>query len=74
MKTFKCFERVENLQKCMKKPIAIQALQMHEPFRVDSLEGDYAQGKSGDYLMCGVQGELYICGKNIFEESYDWVG
>ena len=74
-------ERVEELSpalaaqlnKCMKKPIAVKAIQIQEDFRVDTMEGDYKQGKAGDYLMCGVMGELYICDKEIFEMSYDWV-
>jgi len=45
---------------------------MVEEFQVDTLEGNYKSGKAGDYLMCGVKGELYICDKDIFEESYDW--
>ena len=57
-----------------KKPIVVHAAQVHVPFRVKSLEGDYAQGKPGDYLMRGVRGEQYICDKEIFEESYDFVG
>lgn len=51
-------------------PIPVQAKQIHEPFRVDSLEGDYAEGKAGDYLMCGVKGELYICDRVIFNTKY----
>jgi hypothetical protein len=59
---------------CMKKPLIVQAVQMYAEFRVDGLEGDYAQGKAGDYLMSGIDGELYICDKDVFERSYDWVG
>jgi hypothetical protein len=58
---------------CMKKPLSIQAVQMYAEFRVQSLEGNYKQGKAGDYLMCGIDGELYICDKDIFERSYAWV-
>lgn len=72
MKTFSTYEKVE-MAPCRKKPIVIHATQIPEPFRVDALEGDYKQGKAGDYLMCGVKGELYICDKEIFEETYDWV-
>lgn len=60
-------------KKCLKKPIPVKAIQIQEAFRVDSMEGDYKQGKAGDYLMCGVFGELYICDKDVFEASYDWV-
>lgn len=56
-----------------KKPMIVHAVQINVPFRVKSLEGDYAQGKAGDYLMRGVRGEQYICDREIFEESYDFV-
>ena len=58
---------------CMKMPIVIHAKQMNEEFRVKTLEGDYKQGKPGDYLMRGVEGELYICDQRIFEKTYEWV-
>jgi len=73
MKIFGTFEKVEGLNPCRKRPIIIHAKQMDEEFRVDTLEGDYKQGKAGDYLMQGVQKELYICDKEIFERTYDWV-
>jgi hypothetical protein len=56
-----------------KKPIVVQAFQVDEPFEVESMEGTM-KGKAGDYLMKGVQGELYICDKTVFESSYDVVG
>ena len=68
MKTFDTYEKVE-ASPCRKKPIIIHATQVDEPFRVNSLEGDYKLGKAGDYLMCGVRGEHYICDKEIFEET-----
>jgi hypothetical protein len=74
-------ERIDNLdifiandmKACMKKPIPIKATQMFAEFRVQTLEGDYKQGKPGDYLMCGIEGELYICDKDIFEKTYDFL-
>ena len=69
---FKTFEAVENMRPCMKKPIIVHAKQINEYFRVESLEGDYKQGKPGDYLMKGIEGELYICAKEIFEKSYEF--
>lgn len=73
MKVFETFENISDLQPCRKKPIIVYAKPILEEFRVNSLEGDYAQGKPGDYLMKGVDGELYICDKSIFERTYDWV-
>lgn len=74
-------ERVEDLPQglqrhlnnCVKKPIPVRAVQMGEDFRVNSMEGDYKQGKAGDYLMVGIEGEVYICDQQIWEKSYDWL-
>lgn len=71
IKTFETFEHVPGLAPCMKKPITVHAKKMDVEFRVNSLEGNYKQGKPGDYLMRGVDGELYICDGSIFERSYD---
>jgi len=73
MKTYKTYQKVEGMKKCMKKPIPVHAKQINEPFRVETLEGNYKQGKTGDYLMQGVKDELYICDQEIFEISYDWL-
>ena len=73
MKKFKSMSEVTDWQYCRKKPIVVSCKQINEPFRVDSLEGDYAQGKAGDYLMLGIENEMYICDKTIFEKSYDMV-
>jgi hypothetical protein len=54
----------------IKKPIPIKAIQISYPFWVSTLEGNH-QGKAGDYLLQGIQGELYVCDKNIFEKSYE---
>ena len=71
MKIFKTFEEVNNLVPCRKKPIVIHSKKMDEEFQVETLEGNYKTGKSGDYLMKGIDGELYICDGDIFERSYD---
>jgi hypothetical protein len=73
MKTFKTYEIVDGMLGCVKRPIVVHAKQIQEEFRVDTLEGNYKQGKPGDYLMRGVEGELYICDRLIFEKSYDFI-
>lgn len=73
MKTYDTFEQVDEMQGCMKRPIVVHAVQINEEFRVNTLEGNYKQGKPGDFLMKGIDGELYICDKEIFEKTYDWV-
>jgi len=73
MKTWTTYEEEYDMNPCMKRPIIVHAKQINELFRVESLEGNYKQGKPGDYLIRGINGELYICDKEIFEKSYDWV-
>ena len=73
MKTFDTFEQVEKMAPCVKRPIVVHAKLMLEEFRVNTLEGNYKQGKPGDYLMRGIDGELYICDGPIFEKTYDFV-
>jgi hypothetical protein len=73
MKTFDTFEQVEKMMGCMKKPLVVHAKRIDEEFRVNTLEGNYKQGKPGDYLMRGIDGELYICDGPIFNRSYNWM-
>jgi len=73
MKTFETFEDVAGMMPCMKRPIIIQAKLMNEEFRVNTLEGNYKQGKPGDYLMQGIDNELYICDGPIFDKTYDFI-
>lgn len=73
MKTFSTFEQVDGMTDCMKKPIVVHAKRIDEEFRVNTLEGNYKQGKPGDYLMRGIDGELYICDGPIFDRSYNWM-
>lgn len=61
-----------NFKKALKKPIPIKCVQIHEPFEVHTLEG-IMQGKSGDWLMVGVNGEMYPCAEGIFKKTYDIV-
>lgn len=72
-KTYRTFEDVAGMNSCMKKPIVVHAKRIDELFRVESLEGNYKQGKPGDYLMRGIDDELYICDAGIFERTYDFV-
>lgn len=56
----------------VKKPIKIRALKMDAPFAVETKEGTMT-GKAGDFLIRGIEGELYPCDKNIFEKTYEEV-
>lgn len=70
---FGTYDITPGMLRCMKRPIPVYAKQMDTSFTVDTLEGNYKQGKPGDYLMKGVDGELYICDKDIFEKTYDFL-
>jgi hypothetical protein len=67
---FNTFEVVEGMVPCRKLPVVVYCKQIDTEFTVDTLEGNYKQGKAGDYLMQGVDKELYICDKAIFEKTY----
>ncbi len=54
----------------IKKQIPIEAIQINEPFEVETIEG-LMKGKQGDFLMRGVNGEYYVCDKNIFNQTYE---
>lgn len=57
-------------QKAMKKPIPLDVRRMPEAFSVETLEGTM-QGKAGDWLITGVNGEMYPCDAHIFAKTYD---
>lgn len=71
MKTFRDrHDVIAGFRKCRKTAEA-EALRIDEAFRVITLEGTM-YGKPGDYLMRGVEGELYPCAAAIFERTYEW--
>ncbi len=53
-----------------KKPIPITCYQINEPFEVETMEGKL-RGKKGDWLMVGINGEMYPCDQDIFKKTYD---
>ena len=70
---FKQFEEPDlQFKKAIKKPLPIKCYKMDEDFEVETLEG-LMSGKKGDWLMQGVNGELYPCADEIFLKSYDLI-
>ncbi len=63
---------VPEMRKCLKKPIPVEACQMDDQFYVDT-SGIRISGKAGDYLMRGVEGELYVCSRAVFEKTYTFL-
>ncbi|MEH6407521.1 MAG: hypothetical protein V7767_09585 [Leeuwenhoekiella sp.] len=57
-------------QQAIKKPIPINCVQINEEFQVKTLEG-LMLGKPGDWLIEGVEGELYACDDKIFKKTYN---
>jgi hypothetical protein len=56
-------------------PLAIAAGRWPLKYRgqqliIPTLEGDMA-ANPGDYIICGVQGELYPCKPDIFAQTYE---
>ena len=57
------------MDKYIKRPIAIEATQLTEEMTIHTLEGDM-KGGIGDWLIKGVNGELYPCKDDIFQKTY----
>lgn len=56
-----------------KLPVTIQARgPIAESEQIETLEG-VMRADVGDYIICGVQGELYPCKPNIFNATYEVV-
>lgn len=52
-----------------KRPVVVQARRVDERTEVDTREGTVV-AEAGDVLMRGVEGEVYPCDADIFEETY----
>ena len=63
-------DKIDHILSVRKKPVVVHAVQVNVPFKVTTLEG-VVQGKAGDYLMIGIDGEKYPCRQDIFERTYD---
>ena len=59
------------ISKFVKNPIFVNALQLNFPegFEVTTRQGK-VNGKPGDYLMFGQDGEKYLFDREIFEKTY----
>jgi len=55
-----------------KIPVKIEAVRLNCPFRVTTPEG-VVRGKAGDWLIRGVEGELYPCRDSVFQKTYKQV-
>ena len=55
-----------------KKPVIIEAVIITRPITIDTLEGSMV-GNVGDWLIKGVNGELYPCKNDVFQKTYEIV-
>jgi hypothetical protein len=60
------------MPKFRKKPIVIDAVRVTQPMAIDTLEGTMTAGV-GDWLITGVNGEMYPCKDDIFRKTYEAV-
>jgi len=55
-----------------KKPVVIRAFQTTREFKIQTLEGEHT-ASVGDYVIEGVNKELYPCKPEIFHKTYEEV-
>lgn len=58
--------------KFRKRPVEIEAALLDRTVEIETLEG-VITGNPGDYLVVGVEGEVYPCKPSIFEKTYEKV-
>ena len=65
-------EKIHNLifKNVRKRPVEVKCCRIGQPFKVATLEG-VMQGKAGDWLVVGVNGEMYPIDNEIFQKTYD---
>jgi hypothetical protein len=57
------------MTKFTKKPVEIEAIRIKEKTEIKTREGTL-YGYPGEWLITGVEGEIYPCGDEIFRKSY----
>lgn len=53
-----------------KRPVIVSATRVDTSFEVETLEGTM-RGEPGDWLIEGIEGELYPCRDSIFRATYE---
>lgn len=59
-------------RKFRKKPVVIKAVKLLEKVKIHTREGTL-YGEEGEYLIEGVEGEVYPCKPDIFWKTYEEV-
>jgi hypothetical protein len=63
-------ETTQDWDQFRKKPIVIRAKKVKEEMIIHTLEGEML-ARVGDWLIEGIEGELYPCKPDIFELTYE---
>lgn len=63
---------MNNFKQYRKLPIVIKARIADREEFIETLEGTM-KANVGDYIICGLSGELYPCKPDIFKKSYEEV-
>jgi len=58
------------MAKFRKKPVVISAVRILEKTQITTREGTL-KGYPGEWLITGVEGEVYPCGDEIFRKTYE---
>lgn len=58
-----------NPRKFVKKPVTVEAYQVFEEVKIETLEG-IMTASPGDWIVKGVHGEKYPVKPDIFEKTY----
>lgn len=73
MKTIKKLSDVAGqVHRYKKKPVVIKAIKLFEEVEIHTREG-ILKGYPGDYIIEGVEGEIYPCDQVIFWKTYEGV-
>lgn len=67
---FQDFE--DRIKRVRKRPVEVRAVLLEERVEIHTLEG-VMFGDVGDWLIEGVNGELYPCKPDIFQKTYEQV-
>ena len=58
------------IKKFRKRPIVISAVKIDKEVHIETREGTL-KGYPGDFIIKGVEGEIYPCGEEIFYKTYE---
>jgi hypothetical protein len=71
---------IDQWRKARKKPVEVEWRGPYDDTdTIETIEGDfevdeeYIEEHEGYVIICGVEGELYPCGLDIFRETYEQV-